>query len=62
MVIILPSFPNVLHTLLGTNRKATRRKDDTEEEEGNCQENNTFVFEGRKCSVKNIGRAGEVLE
>ena len=54
-VITLPYFPNILHTLDGTYRKATRRKDDTEGE-GNCQENNTFVFEGRKCSVKNIGK------
>ena len=29
-LIILPSFPNILHSLLGTYRKATRRKDDTE--------------------------------
>ena len=33
-LIILPSFPNILHSLLGTYRKATRRKDDTERRRG----------------------------
>ena len=33
-VIKLPYFPNILHTLDGTYRKATRRKDDTEAEGG----------------------------